>query len=254
MSPNAFVHTVTALAMLALLCLELREPGFRADSFSPGARRRRNWAFLLTSLLPIFAVQWATGWLQTRLPALLAPGSLPLALDFLGCTLVAELLTWTLHWVKHRHPFLWNFHFQHHRDAHFSVWMVTHTHALEVVISGAVMAAALLLLGFSPLSLQLYLALYSVVLMAHHSARGYRLGWLARIVASPDYHRLHHGIDANCNYAGALTLWDLVFGTARWPQAKDRDAPLGLAAEGGEPFGFRQEMLHFLARRRKGPP
>ena len=254
MSPIAAVHAVTALTMFALLCLELRDPGFRADSFAAGARRRRNWCYLAASLLPIFGVQWASAWLQARLPTLLAPGSLPLALDLLGCTLVAELLTWTLHWVKHRNAWLWRLHFQHHRDEHFSVWMVTHTHALEVMVSGTAMAAALLALGFSPLALQLYLALYSVVLMLHHSARGYRLGPLERVVIGPAYHRLHHGVDAGVNYGGALTLWDRVFGTARWPQAQDRDAPLGLAPTGGEPFGFRAEMLHFLARRREGPP
>jgi sterol desaturase/sphingolipid hydroxylase (fatty acid hydroxylase superfamily) len=241
------VHTLTALAMVTLVALEWRDPVFRADSVAPGPRRRRNWAFLVASALPMVVVGAVTAWLQRHLPSLLTPGNLPLALDFVACTLAAELVSWLLHRVKHAHPYLWRFHFQHHRETHFSVWMVTHTHALEVTLSGVMLVALLAGIGFSALAVQLYFAFYSVVLAYHHSARGHSLGWLDRVIVSPAYHRLHHRPDARCNYGGALTVWDVVFGTATWPDPATRDVEVGLSPHAPEPFGFRAEMLHFLS-------
>ncbi len=241
------IHTGTALAMLGLIALELRSPRFRADSFEAGPRRRRNWAFFATSFLPTLVVQSAAAWFQSYLPPLVRPGALPLAVDFVACTLVAELVSWVSHWVKHRHPFLWRFHFQHHREEHFSLWMVTHTHALEVVLSGTALVALLVWLGFSPLAVQFYFALYSVLLTYHHSTHGYSLGWLDRLLVSPAYHRHHHRRDGTGNYGAALTVWDVVFGTAHWPSPEASIAPVGLRPGAREPFGYRKEMLYFLS-------
>ncbi len=247
MNTAGLIHTGTALAMLALVLLELRHPQFRADSFEAGPRRRRNWAFFVTSFIPTLVVQSAATWFQSHLTPVMRPGTLPPVLDFLACLLVAELVTWTSHWVKHQHPFLWRFHFQHHREEHFSVWMVTHTHALEVMLSGSVMVALLAWLGFSPNTVQLYFAVYSVFLTYHHSALGYSLGWLDWLIISPAYHRHHHRRDGKGNYGGTITFWDVVFGTVRWPEPDTATAPVGLPPRAREPFGFRKEMLYFLS-------
>ena len=248
------VHTVTALAMVALAVLELRDPAFRADCFEAGSRRRRNWAFFVISFVPTLFVQSMAPRLHEQLPTLMRPGTLSAAVDFVACALVAELVTWVLHWVKHRHPFLWRFHFQHHREEHFNVWLVTHTHALEVALSGTTMVAVLVLLGFTPLSVQLYFGLYSVALMYHHSSRGYSLGWLDRIIVSPAYHRCHHWRDSARNYSAALTVWDIVFGTACWPRPATSAVPVGLPPNAPEPFGFGKEMLYFLSGWRRPQP
>jgi sterol desaturase/sphingolipid hydroxylase (fatty acid hydroxylase superfamily) len=244
---STVVHGVTVLAMLALAGLELRDPVFRSHSFAPGVHRRRNWAYLVPSIIAILCVQTLAAWFRGHLPSLIPPGKLPFVVDVAACTLVAELITWVLHWIKHQHPFLWRLHFQHHREEHFNIWMVTHTHALEVALSGTAMVAVLVLLGFSPLAVQLYFAFYSIVLMYHHSCRGYSLGWLDWIITSPAYHRCHHWHGGRGNYSGALTVWDAVFGTARWPRAEGRTAPVGLPPDAPEPFGFQQEMLYFLS-------
>ncbi|MFE8596045.1 sterol desaturase family protein [Archangium violaceum] len=246
MDTLGLIHVGTGLAMVVLVLLELRDPQFRADSFAAGPRRRRNWAFFFTSFIPTLLVQSAGAWFHTHLPTLMRPGTLPPVVDFVACMLVAELVSWTSHWVKHQHPFLWRFHFQHHREEHFSVWMVTHTHALEVMLSGTALVALLAGLGFSPLSVQLYFALYSVVLTYHHSARGYSLGWLDWLIISPAYHRHHHRRVGKGNYGGTLTVWDVVFGTVHWPEPETATAPVGLPPQAREPFGYRKEMLYFL--------
>lgn len=237
--------------MVALVLLELRSRQFREDSFAPGPRRRRNWSFFVASFLPMAFIQGMGAWFRQHLPPLLPPGALPPVVDFLACMLVADLVSWLSHWLKHRHPFLWRFHFQHHREEHFSVWMVAHTHALEVALSGTLLVGLLTWLGFSPLSTQLYFALYSVVLTYHHSALGYSLGWLDWIVVSPAYHRVHHHTQGQGNYGSVLTLFDVLFGTARWPRPEQATAPLGLPPGSPEPFGFREELLYFLEREPK---
>lgn len=252
MDPST-VHIGTAVALACLVLLELRNPQFRADTLEEGPRRRRNWSFFVASFVPMFAIQAAGAWYRRHLPTLLEPGALPAAVDFVACTLVAELVSWTSHWVKHRFAYLWEFHFQHHRDEHFSVWMVSHTHGLEVAISGMVLTGVLTGLGFSPISVQLYFALYAVLLTYHHSGMGYSLGWLDWLLVSPAYHRLHHHTDGSGNYGSMLTVFDVLFGTARWPRPEGSPAPLGLPPGAPEPFGFREEMLHFLTgwRRRR---
>ncbi|KFE64022.1 sterol desaturase family protein [Hyalangium minutum] len=241
-------HVATALALVGLVLLELRNPRFRADTFGPGPRRRRNWTFFVASLVPMYFLQSAGVWSRAHLPTLIVPDTLPFAVDFLACTLVAELVSWISHYVKHRFASLWVFHFQHHREEHFSVWMVSHTHGLEVAISGTLLTALLTVLGFSPLSMQLYFALYAVLLTYHHSDMGYSLGWLDWIVVSPAYHRLHHHSQGRGNYGSMLTVFDVLFGTASWPRPDDSPAALGLPPGSTEPFGFRAEMLHFLSR------
>jgi sterol desaturase/sphingolipid hydroxylase (fatty acid hydroxylase superfamily) len=250
----ATFHVATALAMGCLVLLELRSPQFRADSFGAGPRRRRNWTFFLASFGPMFFIQSAGAWSRAHLPTLMAPGTLPVAVDFLACTLVAELVSWISHSVKHRFASLWEFHFQHHREEHFSVWMVSHTHGLEVAISGTLLTVLLTVLGFSALSTQLYFALYAVLLTYHHSGMGYSLGWLDWVLVSPAYHRLHHHTEGQGNYGSLLTVFDVLFGTARWPRPDDAPAPLGLPPGSTEPFGFRAEMLHFLTRWRGQRP
>ncbi|KAJ3250998.1 hypothetical protein HK103_002938 [Boothiomyces macroporosus] len=55
-----------------------------------------------------------------------------------------------------------------------------------------------------------------------------RLGWLEYIINTPSAHRVHHGRNPYCidkNYAGALIIWDRMFGTYQdelvYPQVVD---------------------------------
>lgn len=244
------IHAGTALALAGLLGWELRSPRFRADSFQAGPRRRRNWTFFLASFAPMFLVQTAGTWFRATLPPLVAPGTLPFWADAVGCMLVAELVSWASHWVKHRHAFLWRFHFQHHREEHFNLWMVSHTHALEVAVSGTAMVALLAWLGFSPEAVQLYFGLYTVTLFYHHSEHDYSLGWLDWLVISPAYHRHHHRRDGTGNHGAVLTVFDVLFGTAHWPRPEESSAPLGLRPGSPEPYGFWPELVYFLGRGR----
>lgn len=241
------VHGLSLAILVGFTLLELRSRQFWVDSFVDPVRRRRNWAFFVASLVPMQLVQAATFALEPHLPRLAAPGRLPWLWDLAGCFLVAELLSWLSHWVKHRHSWLWRFHFQHHREQHYSIWMVTHTHALEVAISGLVVSCVLTVCGVSLWAKQVYLLFYTASLLYHHSAHRYSLGPLDWLVVSPAYHRLHHEVGASGNYASTLTVFDMLFGTARWPDRRPPPERYGLEEGSPEPFGFVRELLYFLA-------
>src|ERR1700730_11405790 len=52
--------------------------------------------------------------------------------------------------------------------------------------------------------------------MLYHSAIRVRLPWLERVLVTPQVHRIHHSIDSehyNRNFADALPIFDILFGT-----------------------------------------
>lgn len=239
--------TLASVGLILLFTLlELRVPQFRTDAFKDPQRVRRNWAFFLASLTPSPIIHAVAPWMDRTLAPSFQLAAIHPVVDIAVAVLVAELLSWCSHFAKHHVSYLWRFHFQHHREERFSVWMVTHTHALEVVFTSVVVAAVLTAMGVSPLARQLYLLLYTASVLYHHSAQGYSLGWLDRIFISPAYHRLHHEVDARCNFGAALTLYDVLFRTVEWPSAHRAHKPYGLLPGSPEPFGFWRELTWFL--------
>lgn len=238
---------IVVLVLLAGLFLyEFRDPQFLRSWYVNKGRLRRNLSFTAASIIVMALLKLANlalqksfggGWLQWH-------GWFILQLA--GCFLVAEFLGWALHFVKHKNGFLWNFHFQHHRESQYNLWLTAHTHALEVIVSGVLMAAALLLLGFSLVAIEIYLAFYAFMKCFQHSAHNYSLGALRWLLITPGYHRLHHEVDSRCNYGITLTIFDLIFRTAKWPEPSTRPIQLGIAADADIPYGFWPEMLHFF--------
>lgn len=249
MSPLVFNGLL--LGGLALLvAVDLRSEGFRRGVFDPedGRRPRRNWAFFAAALISGLTVQHIGAGLRGHLPALVDWSGL-LGLEVVACFLAAELLGWTLHYVKHAHGWLWRFHFSHHRETRYDIWLVTHTHGLEVVLSGTFTSAVLVLLGFGAEVVQIYLLFYSLANTYQHSSADLSLGWLDKLIVNPAYHRYHHAVGSRVNYGNTLTVWDVVFGTARWPaDVRAPDVQIGIG-DGPEPYGFWPEMAHFMTAR-----
>src|SRR5205823_10017122 len=110
------------------------------------------------------------------------------------------------------------------------------------------LVAAFCLSGFSKSVAAAYLLFYSFAKVYQHSAHRYTLGPLDYLIISPPYHRLHHAVGSRCNYGISVTLFDLLFGTARWPAAEvvPGETKYGIARDEQLPFGFWPEMLYFL--------
>ena len=246
-------NTIALLGLSVLFVLELTDRRFRRSLTDPDTpRMRRHLAYLGASLVVTFLLRQIGDAAQALLPAVF-DWKQHVILNALGCFFVAELFGWVLHYVKHKHAYLWRFHFQHHIEPEYDIWLVTNTHALEVLISGTITASALTLLGFSTLSIQIYFLFYALANTYQHSTNEYSLGWLDRIIVNPAYHRLHHAVGSDVNFGNTLTVWDMVFRTAAWPvSAAKPDVEIGIGA-GPEPYGFADEMGYFADTKPRRP-
>jgi sterol desaturase/sphingolipid hydroxylase (fatty acid hydroxylase superfamily) len=240
-------HTLFTLIHVSgvalLLALETRSQVFR-QVLRDARRMRRNLAFLVVNVAVLWLLHRMGALLPAVLPKLtLSAASAALWLQLPCVFLLAELFNWTLHWAKHRNAYLWRVHCQHHKEDHYTVWLVTHTYAPELLLSGTLMSALVLGCGFSPVALDAYLLFYSLVNLYQHSALPHSLGWLDKLVVHPAYHRQHHG-GAQVNFGSTLTLWDWLFRTAAWPVDRHDATNPPAIDQTPEPFGFVDEMLY----------
>ncbi|MCI0743774.1 MAG: sterol desaturase family protein [Verrucomicrobia subdivision 3 bacterium] len=242
-------EVIVLLLLAGLFLWEFRDRHFRQSWYRHKQRLRRNLSFAAASVFVMALLKGANALLQ----GVFAPQWLRVwfPVELIVCFLAAEFLGWMLHFVKHRNSFLWKFHFQHHRESQYNLWLTAHTHGLEVILSGVVMAAALLLLGFSLMAIEIYLAFYALMKFFQHSAHSYSLSVLDKIFITPAYHRLHHEVNSRCNYGITLTLFDLLFRTLRWPAASQPELKLGMPPESELPYGFWKEMIHFYSSHKK---
>ena len=245
MDPTLYLLISTSV-MALLLVLELRCEQFRDSTFGDRRRVARNWSYLVAALVAISAVRGISGVWDAVLPRALV-WSTPVWVEVVACALFGEFLNWVAHYAKHHHGTLWRFHFQHHLETRYNVWLVSHTHPLEVLLVGSLMGALMTLVGFSPLATQSYLLFYSLANTYQHSSHDYSLGPLDWLIVSPAYHRRHHAVGLNCNFGSTLTFWDVVFGTASYPASSKADPNLVYGIhDNGEPFGFEEELVWFL--------
>ena len=232
---------ISAAFSVLFIALDLRDATFRASWTSDRARLRRNGAFFVSNLVTIALLHAITRELAPQLPRVFAwtPG----VVEVIACLLVAELVNWVSHWVKHEHPWLWQFHMQHHVETRYSVNLTLHTHGVEVVFTGVLMASLLVVLGFSRFAVDVFTVTYFVTNLYKHCGARMSLGPLDWIVVGPAYHRFHHARGHHGNYGSVLTVFDVLFRTARFPKPSDDVYALPLGTEGDEPFGYVDEML-----------
>lgn len=246
MEPRLVV-ALAAIATIAFILVDARDAGFRASWWADRRRARRNGAFLLANIVTMAALQTCAEFLEGRVPRLVewpdtAAGHV---MDVAGCLLVAEAVNWISHWLKHRNGWLWRFHLQHHVETRYNINLTLHTHGLEVIVSGCAASSLLMLGGFSRFAVDVFSLTYFTANLYKHCSARLSLGVLDRLVVSPAYHRLHHAVGHDGNFGSVLTIFDVLFGTARFPTGPAHDAaftlPVGVATK--EPFGFVEEML-----------
>ena len=142
------------------------------------------------------------------------------------------------HRLEHKVPILWAFHRIHHSDEPMNTSTFARDHFLQ---NGWRAFFSLFTLGlFVDLDLTeageaaLYSTMFLVGLsLFYHSAIRVQLPWLDRILVTPQVHRIHHSVEPehhNQNFADALPIFDLVFGTYR-PPTRDEFPATGLGTE-----------------------
>lgn len=116
----------------------------------------------------------------------------------------------------------------------------------QIVTKGASLVPCFAL-GFSEWALLVHFALYQWHSLMLHANISVNFGPLKWLVASPEFHHWHHSNRRhahNKNFAGQLSIWDVVFGTAHMPHGEkpgdygvDEVLPDGYVAQMIYPFG-----------------
>jgi sterol desaturase/sphingolipid hydroxylase (fatty acid hydroxylase superfamily) len=204
------------------------------------------------SLKPALTIVAHTQW--TDLRAFMA--SQPVWLQFLEIMLLTDMVQYWVHRLFHQVPFLWNFHAVHH-SAKVMDWMAgSRMHVVEIVALRGFTVIPMYALGYSEAALKtyiLYVFLHSTFI---HANVRFDFGWLKQLIATPQFHHWHHGIEQEAidvNFAVHFPVLDRLFGTFHLP---GRNWPGGYGV-GGHPVpeGYWRQFaypLRFGGRRSTG--
>lgn len=151
--------------------------------------------------------------------------SIPVALQFLGCVLVADLAQYWIHRGFHRIPLLWRFHLVHHSVERMDWLAGSRLHLVDIIVTRGLVLLALIVVGFDERAVLAYLGFVSFHAVFIHANFAPRWPWLEGWLVMPRFHHWHHGIEAEArdvNFAVHLPLLDRLFGTKhmpadRWP-------------------------------------
>ena len=142
----------------------------------------------------------------------------PLSIQITLALLATEFLRWLSHYARHRVHALWLFHAIHHSQEEINVFTDDRVHIVDLVVLSLLTFIPFLVFrvpDFYTLSIiGLYLPIHNRFV---HANVKINLGWLGWLIASPQFHRVHHSADlahANTNYGVYLSAFDYLFGTA----------------------------------------
>ena len=175
--------------------------------------------------------------------------SMPVVVQFVLATFLADLFQYVTHRAHHKIPWLWRFHSVHH-SSHKMDWLAgSRTHLCEVMITRALVMLPLYLCGFSEAALNAYIILVGVQAVAIHANVGLDFGPLRYVLATPQFHHWHHSKDReymDANYAVHLPIIDMLLGTFKCPKG---EWPPEYGVVSGEPPGsFWGQFLHPFRR------
>ncbi len=207
-------------------------------------------------LYPLETGLRAIGYLPPNLEELIPwLGSQPLA-AFLAYALVIDFALYWLHRLQHRLDWWWALHAVHHSQRQLSLWADNRNHVLDGLLESLWLALVALAVGLPGNQFVLIVMLMRFIESLSHANVRLGFGWLGeRLLVSPRYHRMHHGIGVGhegtargCNFATLFPLWDMLFGTAdftrTFPATGIRDQLAG--ADYGR--GFLDQQLKALRR------
>ena len=162
--------------------------------------RSLNWESILAGSGPMAQLPL---WLQGAIAIVVG--------DFIGY--------WTHRWHHTRQ--LWDYHAVHHSSEIMDWLSAVRLHPINDVISRVAQASPLLLLGMSPIAVELYVPFLSSYVALIHANVSWTYGPFRYVLASPAFHRWHHTMDEEGwgkNFAGLFPIYDVIFGTFYMPR------------------------------------
>lgn len=143
---------------------------------------------------------------------------LPVLVRFIIGVLFADFVGWFHHLIRHRIPFLWEFHKIHHSQKEMNLFTDLRYHFIEYVFTTTITVPLILI--FVGTGWEGTIGIYSVAAVwftqMYHARIRSNLGILRYIFVTPQSHRIHHSRESrhhDSNYGVVFSLWDRLFGT-----------------------------------------
>jgi sterol desaturase/sphingolipid hydroxylase (fatty acid hydroxylase superfamily) len=173
--------------------------------------------------------------LETLVPALREMPVLALLLY----VVIIDFFEYWRHRFQHMFGWWYALHSVHHAQRQMTFWTDDRNHLLDDAITALWVGVVALLIGVPPAQFVLIIMLRQLAESLSHANVRLSFGRVGeRILVSPRFHRIHHGIlsagENGRNYAVLLPVWDWIFGTAdfdrqSYPRTGDPEAPESLA-------------------------
>lgn len=207
-------------------------------------------------LTPVEQGMRAAGYLPPNLEELIPSLDRYPFVAFAIYVVVIDFFEYWRHRLQHRFAWWWALHATHHSQRVMSFWADDRNHVLDSLIEALWLVALGYLIGI-PSELFAFAVLFMRLVenLSHANVRldfG-RIG--DRLLVSPLFHRVHHGVGVGhegkaygCNFAVLFPVWDILFGTANftreYPATGIRDQLTG--ADYGD--GFVSQQVNGLQR------
>jgi sterol desaturase/sphingolipid hydroxylase (fatty acid hydroxylase superfamily) len=143
---------------------------------------------------------------------------LPLVAQWLFGFLAWDFCFYWMHRLHHKFPFLWAIHGIHHEGEHFNLSLGIRN-SWYSSLSNFPFIVGLAVLGLPVEIFVVVSSIHYTVQFYNHNGWVKRSGFLERLMVTPAYHRVHHGMNAvyvDKNFGGTFQFWDFLFGTHQY--------------------------------------
>lgn len=134
------------------------------------------------------------------------------------CWIIFDFLNYWTHRAEHAIGPLWAFHSVHHSQTRLTFLSANRIHAIEQLWTGVALMIPAFLLGIAQPRWLPLLMLQTFSETIQHARLQWSFGRLQGLFVSPAFHAVHHSADEreyNGNYGRVLSVWDVLFGTAK---------------------------------------
>ena len=142
----------------------------------------------------------------------------PAYLQVIAALLLIEFLFWFTHFARHKIRTLWLFHAVHHSQKEMNVFTDDRGHVVDRIVGSLLEFVPFFIFQVSDLYVVTVIGLYKPIHSRFiHANVKINLGWLGWLIASPQFHRVHHSADPahlDKNFGAHLSIFDHLFGTA----------------------------------------
>lgn len=128
---------------------------------------------------------------------------------------VDDFAYYWFHRVSHESRLFWNFHVVHHSSEQYNLSVAVRQSWFSGTLHW-IFYAPIMLLGFAPWMFAVMHGFNLIYQFWVHTRFVKRMGFLEYVLNTPSHHRVHHGVNERYldkNYAGALIIWDRMFGS-----------------------------------------